>query len=162
MNFPTESWGPHPSSDSEKKLNLSLCVYVVAKQPRKRKFSVVFIQVVKRSELHVRNVLFFIYRYLLGSFPLTFSLPLLSPLPQPLPSPVRRCSQDLSMCVNGYESEHVFGKNICHFFTRYVCHSRFGPLVNYFVCLETDIWVERKKTVLCLRKKMIFQRNKQS
>ena len=26
VNFPTESWGPHPSSDSEKKLNL--CVYV--------------------------------------------------------------------------------------------------------------------------------------
>ena len=59
MNFPTESWGPHPCSDSEKKLNLSLCVYVLAKQNRKRKFSVVFIQVVKKSALHVPNLFFF-------------------------------------------------------------------------------------------------------
>ena len=145
MNFPTESWGPHPCSDSEKKLNLSLCVYVQAKQNRKKKFSVVFIQVVKKSALHVRNLLFFIY--LLSSFPLTFSLPLLSPLPPLLPSPVRLCSQDLSTCVNGKESEQVFGKNACHLFTRsiYICHSRFGPLVNFFVYLETGIWVERKK-----------------
>ena len=26
VNFPTEYWGPHPSSDSEKKLNLFLCL----------------------------------------------------------------------------------------------------------------------------------------
>ena len=60
---------------------------------------------------------------------------------------VRLCSQDLSTCVNGKESEQVFGKNACHLFTRsiYICHSRFGPLVNFFVYLETGIWVERKK-----------------
>ena len=68
MNFPTESWGPHPCSDSEKKLNLSLCVYVLAKQNRKRKFSVVFIQVVKKSALHVRNLLFFYLLIELVSF----------------------------------------------------------------------------------------------
>ena len=46
MNFPKESWGSHPSSDS--------------KQRRKRKFfTVVFIQVVKESVLDVQNLLFF-------------------------------------------------------------------------------------------------------
>ena len=32
-------------------------------------------------------------------------------------------------------------------------HQRFGPLLNYFVYLETDIWVERKKKFRCFRKK---------
>ena len=42
-------------------MNLSLCVYVLAKQRRKRKFSVVFIQVVKKSALRVQNFLLFFY-----------------------------------------------------------------------------------------------------
>ena len=50
-----------PSWDSQRKLNLSLCVYVLAKQRRKRKFSVVFIQVVKKSALRVQNFLLFFY-----------------------------------------------------------------------------------------------------
>ena len=33
--------------------------------------------------------------------------------------------------------------------------------MNYFVYLETDIWVERKKKSVVFRKKKIF-RNKQS
>ena len=62
------------------------------KKRRKRKFNVVFVQVVKKSALHVQNLLFFIY--LLALFRLTFSLP------SPFPSPVRRCSQDLSTVRN--------------------------------------------------------------
>ena len=35
--------------------------------------------------------------------------------------------------------------------------SIFGPLMNYFVSLETHIWVEREKKVSCFRKKKLFQ-----
>ena len=35
--------------------------------------------------------------------------------------------------------------------------SRFGPLMNYFVSLETHIWVEREKQVSCFSKKKLFQ-----
>ena len=103
-------------------------VFTPYKQRRKRKFNVVFVQVVKKSVLHVQNVLFFIY--LSGWFRLTFSFPSLS-----------SCS----------ESKR-FGKNACHLLTRYICHSSFGSSVNYFVSLETNIWVERKKTIPCFRK----------
>ena len=95
-------------------------MFTSPKQRRKRKFSVVFVVVAKKRSLHVQNLSFFIY--LLGSSRLTFSLP----------PPVRRCSQDLSMV-----------RNPNTFLVK--CHSRFGSLMNYFVSLETDIWVERKK-----------------
>ena len=103
-------------------------VFTSSKQRRKRKFNVVFVSVVKKSVLLVPNVLFFIY--LSGWFRLTFSFPSLS-----------SCS----------ESER-FGKNACHLLTRYIRHSRFGPSVNYFVSLETNIYVERKKRSLVLEK----------
>ena len=48
-------------------------VFKSSKQRRKRTFTVVFLQVVKKSALDVQNLLFFIY--LLGPFRLTFSLP---------------------------------------------------------------------------------------
>ena len=48
-------------------------VFKSSKQRRKRKFTVVFLQVVKKSALDVQNLLFFIY--LLTPFRLTFSLP---------------------------------------------------------------------------------------
>ena len=127
MNVPTESWGPHQRNEFSP-------VFTSSKQRRKRKFNVVFVQVVKKRALHVQNVLFFIY--LLGSFCLTFSFP----------SP--------SSCS---ESER-FGKNPCHLFTRYICHSGFDPLMNYFVSLETNIWVETKKSPL-LKKKYILKKN---
>ena len=60
------------------------------------------------------------------------------------------------MFVNGEDSEHVFNKNACHLFTR-LCYSRFGPLMKYFVHLETDIWVERKRKSVVLEKIYIFQ-----
>ena len=137
VNFPTESWGPHPSSDSEKKLNFSMCVYVLQTTSQK--------EIQRRvhtgcKEKRAARAKLFLFIHLLASFPLMFSLLLLllllSPLPQPLPSPVRLCSQDLSMCVNGQKSEYIFGKNTCQLFTRYIFHSRFGPLVNYFVSLH--------------------------
>ena len=37
-------------------------------------------------------------------------------------------------------------------------HPGFGPLVNYFVYLETDIWVERKKKFCCFRKNYISKK----
>ena len=94
-------------------------VFTSSKQRRKRKFYVVFVQVVKKSALHVQNWARFVWR-----------------------SHCRRlcrCSKNLSMCVNGWKSEHVFSKNACHLFTRSMCHSRFSPLMkNNFVSLETD------------------------
>ena len=48
-------------------------VFKSSKQRRKRKFTVVFLQVVKKSALDVQNLFFFIY--LLAPFRLTFSLP---------------------------------------------------------------------------------------
>ena len=48
-------------------------VFKSSKQRRKRKFTVVFLQVVKKSALDVQNLLLFIY--LLTPFRLTFSLP---------------------------------------------------------------------------------------
>ena len=59
-----------------------------------------------------------------------------------------RCSEDLSIRRKRLGSEHVFNKKASHLFTRYIRYSRFGPLMNYFVSLETDIWVERKKSPL--------------
>ena len=98
--------GPHPSSESAKKLKLPLCLRPPNKVAKENFFTVVFVQVVKKSALDVQNLLFFSFtnwahccrrhRRLLG------------------------CSQDLSMCVNGYESEHGFTKNACHLFTRYI------------------------------------------
>ena len=55
-----ESWGPHPSLESEKKLNLSLCLRPqnnVAK--KKKKCNVLFVQVEKENALDVQNLLFF-------------------------------------------------------------------------------------------------------
>ena len=68
-----------------------------------------------------------------------------------LPSPSPSSSSLLPGFINVRKrlgSEHVFSKKACHLFTRYICYSRFGPLMNYFVSLETDIWVERKKSPL--------------
>ena len=53
-------------------------VFTSFKQRRIRKFTVVYVQVVKKSALHMQNLSFFIY--LLGSFRLTFSLLSLSSL----------------------------------------------------------------------------------
>ena len=114
-------------------------VFTSSKQRRKSKFYVVFVQVVKKSAVHVQNWARFLWR-----------------------SHYRRlcrCSKDLSMCVNGWTSEHVFSKNACHLFNRSICHSRFSPLMkNNFVSLETDNRVERKKSPL-FKKKYTFQRN---
>ena len=120
-------------------------MFTSSKQSRKRKFNVVFAQVEKKSPLLVI--------YLLGSFRLTLSL--LSPSPSP--SSLLRGFIDVRK-----ESEHVFRKKACHLFTRYICYWRFGPLMNYFVSLETDIWVENKKKSIVLEKYIyIFQRNNQ-
>ena len=116
-------------SDSEKKLNLSLCVYVPQTTSQKE------IQRCVRSgckEKVAARAKFVVFHLLIGlvSFDVFVAAARSSLLPG---------------FIDGQESEHVFGKNACHLFTRYKCHSRFGSLMNYFVSLETDIWVERKK-----------------
>ena len=93
--------------------------------------------------LDMQNLFFFIY--LLGL--------LLSPSMSP-----SSLLPDLSMCVNGYESEHILVKTPAIFsLVRHVCYSRFSPLMNCFVSLETEMWVERQKKVLCFRKKNYFK-----
>ena len=76
---------------------------------------------------------------------------------------LRRCSQDLSMCVNGQESEHGFSKTACHLFTRqiHVCYPRFGPLLNGLLPFSGNrhLGGEGKKSRCC--RKNIFQRNNQ-
>ena len=61
------------------------------------KFTVVFVQVVKKSALDVQNLLFFSFTYWAHC--------------RRRHRHLRRCSQDLSMCVNGQESEHGFSKH---------------------------------------------------
>ena len=62
MNWPTESWGPQPSSDSERNW-ICPCVFTSSKQRRKRKFNVVFVRVVKKSVRHVQNFCCFSFTY---------------------------------------------------------------------------------------------------
>ena len=73
LPYGSMSWGPHPSSESEEEIEFAP-VFTSSKQRRKRKFTVVFAQVVKKSALDLQNLLFFIY--------------LLGPLPSLSPSPL--------------------------------------------------------------------------
>ena len=115
-------------------------VFMSSKHRCKRNFTVVFVKVVKKSPLDMQNLFFFIY--LLGL--------LLSPSMSP-----SSLLPDLSMCVNGYESEHILVKTPAIFsLVRHVCYSRFSPLMNCFV---SEMWVERQKKVRCFRKKNYFK-----
>ena len=91
-------------------------VFTSSKQRRKRKFTVVFVHVVKKSALDVQNLLF--------SFPYWAHCRRRHRHP-------RRCSQDLSMCVNSYESGNVFSNNAFHIFARYtgICSLRKHPFL---------------------------------
>ena len=137
VNFPTEYWGPHPSSDSEKKFNLFLCLrppnnvakgnltscsHKLKRKARCSSFTywARFVWRCRCCRRHRR---------------------------------LRRCSEDLSMCVTN--PNPFLEKNACHLFTRYICYCWFGTLMNYFVSLETDVWVENKK-VHCLIKIYIY------
>ena len=66
-----ESWGSQPSSDSEKKFNLPLCL---RPQNDVAKGNLRFAQFVRKSALQEQNLLFFIC--LLGSLPSPSPLPL--------------------------------------------------------------------------------------
>ena len=127
-----ESWG-----------RICSCVYTSSKHHCKRNFTVVFIQVVQKSALDMQNLLFFIYLLVL--------LPLLSPSPSVwLPG-------FINVCKRLWIRTH-FSKNATIFsLVRYICYSRFGPLINCFVSPETEIWAERQKKVLCFRKKKYFK-----
>ena len=100
-----------------------------------------FVQVVKKSAQHVHNLLFFIH--VLGSFRLTFLLSSPSPSPSSLLPGFIDVRKRLGIRTR-------FSQNACHVFARYIGFSRFGPLMNYFVC--PNIRVERKKTSVVLEK----------
>ena len=94
-------------------------MFTFSKQRHKRKFTVVFVQVVKKSALDVQNLLFFSFTYW--------------PHCRRCHHCLRRCSQDLSMCVNGWESEHGFSKNACHHFNS---HNFWSKLYFYMKFLK--------------------------
>ena len=56
-------WGPHPSSDSEEEIEFAP-VFTSSKQRRKREFTLVFAQVVKKSALDLQN--FVVFHLLIG------------------------------------------------------------------------------------------------
>ena len=118
--------------------------FTSSKHRCKRNFTVVFVQVVKKSVLDVQ---FFFFSFTNWAHCRRRHRRL------------RRCSQGLSMCVNGYESEHILVKMPAIFsLVRYICYSRFSPLMDYFVSPETEIWVERpKKNSVDLEKKNYFK-----
>ena len=79
-----------------------------------------FAQVLKKSALHMQNLLFFIY--LLGSFRLMFSLP------SPLPSP----SSLLPGFIDVRKRLGIpkrFDKNAFHLFTRYISNRSFDNVI---------------------------------
>ena len=89
-----EFWGPHPNLDSEKKMNLPP-VFTSFKQRRKRKFKMVFVQVVKKRALDVQNLfLFFFFHFLFGLIAVAVAVAVAVVFAD-------RCSQDLSMCLSG-------------------------------------------------------------
>ena len=143
-----ESWGPHPNLNSEKKMNLPP-VFTSFKQRRKRKFKVVFVQVVKKRALDVQNLFLFFF------FPFSFWAHCRRRRRRRRRRLRRSLLPGFTDVLKRLESEQAFNYKACHLFTRYICYSRFGPLRNYFVCLEIDIWV-------LFSKKYIFQRNNQS
>ena len=109
MNL-SESWGPHPSSDSR---NWTChCLYVLQTTSQKEIYSGVRTGCKEKRAGRSKFVVFFIY--------VLASLPSLSPLP-------------LSMCVNGWESEHGFSKNACHHFNS---HNFWSKLYFYMKFLK--------------------------
>ena len=94
-------------------------VFTFSRQRHRRKFTVVFVLVVKKSALDVQNLLFFSFTYWAHC--------------RRRHCRPRRCSQDLSMCVNGWESEHGFSKNACHHFNS---HNFWSKLYFYMKFLK--------------------------
>ena len=72
VNFPMKSWGPHPSSDSEKKLNLSLCLRPQNNVAKGNLTSCSY-RLKRKARCTCKYLLFF--NYLVGMFRLTLSLP---------------------------------------------------------------------------------------
>ena len=100
-------------------------VFTSFKQRRKRKFTVVFVQVVKKSALDVQNLLFFSFTYW-AHCRRRHCRPL-------------RYSQDLSMCVNGWESEHGFSKNACHHFNSHNFWSKLYFYIKFLKYVSSSI-----------------------
>ena len=123
---------PHPISDSEKKLNLSLCLRPPNNVAKGNLRSCSYR--LKRKARGTWKICLFSFTYWAHYRRRHLRL--------------RRCPQDLRL---GIRTQHSFSKSACHLFTSYVCYPKFGPLMNCFVSLETDIRVERKK-VRCFRK----------
>ena len=147
MNFPTGSWGPHPRSDSGKKSNRFLCLRPPNKVAKGNLTSCSYR--FWREARCMCKICCFSFTYWVLFLWRSHCLR--------RDRRLRRCSHDLWMCINDKESGHVFCKNASRLFTRYICYSRFGPLMNYFVPLETDIWPERQKKSVVFQKYIYFK-----
>ena len=115
MNL-SESWGPHPSSDSRN----WICpgVYVLQTTSQKEIYSGVRTGCKEKRAGRAKFVVFS-FTYWAHCSRCHHCL--------------RRCSQDLSMCVNGWESEHGFSKNACHHFNS---HNFWSKLYFYMKFLK--------------------------
>ena len=92
--LPTGSWGPHPRFGLREKIEL-VPVFTSFKQRRKRTFNVVFVQAVKKIALYVQNCKISCFSFTYWARFVWWSHC------RRRHCRFRRCSQDLSMCVNG-------------------------------------------------------------
>jgi len=133
------------SSDSERKLNLFLCSRPPNTVGKGTLRSCSYSSGCK--EKHTGRTKFVVFHLLIGLIAVAVT--------------VAFVVQDLSMCVDDYESEHILVKTPAIFsLVRYICYSRFGPLMNCFVSPGTEIWVERQKKVRCFRKNKFKETNR--
>ena len=125
---------PHPISDAEKKLNLSLCLRPPNNVAKGNLRSCSYR--LKRKARGTWKICLFSFTYWAHYRRRHLRL--------------RRCPQDLRL---GIRTQHSFSKSACHLFTSYVCYPKFGPEKKF--CKETTRaeWIKAN----CALKILIFR-----